>query len=200
MEGITVYVASEANWFDIITTVLTIAVSLIAIWISLRTYKSQIIHDRNSVRPIIDIVIGYYEDDLFVKLRNSGVGPAIVKQLVCSCDEEETSSLISLIPISYECKVGTELIHVDFSEFTDYVESIDGRAIAPNSEIILLRLQNQSYKKVHILRKILKDVTVKVQYSDIYDSQIWESIRLLSEFSEPSIALYSLLGDKPSNS
>ena len=54
-------------------------------------------------KPIIDILLGDYENDIYVKIMNNGVGPAIIDKLICEYEgtmelsERRTFALIKLL-------------------------------------------------------------------------------------------------------
>lgn len=66
-----------------VTKILTIIIALAAVFISIITYRSQVEHNKNSVKPIIDISLGDYVNDLFAKVKNKGVGPAKIQSIHC---------------------------------------------------------------------------------------------------------------------
>ena len=64
----------------------------------------------------------------------------------------------------------------------DYVEDVDGRTIAVRGKVVLLRISPESDDVRRILREKLANVTVKVEYFDIYGKKQPEETRLLNFF------------------
>jgi hypothetical protein len=60
---------------------IALVLSLISLWISIAALRHQRKHNRLSVRPLAYIMIGDYEDRVFVKLTNNGTGPMIIKSI-----------------------------------------------------------------------------------------------------------------------
>jgi transposase InsO family protein len=87
-----------ASW----TAIAALFVSVISIFIAVVNMSMQRAHNRKSVLPIANISIGDYENAIFVRLRNVGVGPMIVESLVVARrdknDESTGKAIIDFMP------------------------------------------------------------------------------------------------------
>lgn len=181
MEEIIAHIVQPFNLFDAAIAICTIVLSVVAIVISIITFRSQKEHNKNSVRPILNIVFGDYEDDIYVRIDNNGVGPAIIKKIECSyCTEVSKvteNSLVDLISHWKSAQENADYLSETLDYFTDFVENIKDRAIAPGHKIVLLQLTDPAYGQRIELRRFLKEVNVKISYTDIYNSKPWNCSR-----------------------
>lgn len=182
MTEVVAHIIQPRDWVQITISVCSILTSIVAVIISITTYKSQVEHNKNSVRPIIDIIFGDYEDDIYVRIDNNGVGPAIIKGVLCLNGQKKADSLIKLIPQKARLTTPYCDESIKLSPFSDFVENISGRTLAPGGHITLLQLSNPDPKKRTILRYILKDIALQVEYTDIYKKETMNTQRELSFF------------------
>lgn len=156
------------DYFGFIINVISLLIAVASAIIALVMLRIQKKHNLNSIKPIIDIIVGDYEDNIYVKLKNMGVGPAIIDKLTCvykgsmPLTEVSSSSLISLLTDS---KASSSII----KGYSTFVEDVKGRTIPSNDEIVLMRLRDGDDKDNTALRLVLKDITILVEYRDIYD-------------------------------
>jgi hypothetical protein len=156
-------------------------VSLVSILLTICTLWLQRRHNFKSLTPIASVLVGDYEDRLEVKLRNSGVGPLIVKRFTTSDGSQERDDVISLMP-----SLPSEIY---WSTFT---ENIDGRCIPSDKAVILIQLRGDPNESVFAsfrdqVRLALSRLTVKVEYKDIYDRKMPVKQRDLKWFARHSI-------------
>lgn len=148
-----------------------IFISVFALFISIITMFFQQKHNKNSVIPLGRIIVGDYEDDIFVKIVNSGTGPLIVEKLYCNLKNEKiTDTLIELLEEILENEIAT-----------DFVEDITNRVISPNKEIILFRITREEEIEEQLKKKLrqrLSDVTIEIKYKDIYNQSFIEKRKL----------------------
>lgn len=191
MEEIIAHVVQPTNWIDIGTSIFSLVLSVVAIIISINTYRSQKEHNKNSVRPILNIVLGDYEDDLYVRVENNGVGPAIVSSIncTCSCFRElmSANSLVDLIPYEATVQGKNGGANANMHSFTDFVEDITGRTIPPGGSITLLQIENPKREQLLAFRNFLQECSVEIGYTDIYSSNPWECKRSLDFFGRTLI-------------
>lgn len=172
---------------DIIQTIIKVLdtptiTSIMAVAISFITYKSQKKHNQNSVRPILDIIFGDYEDDIFVKVVNNGVGPGIIRSVEFKKGTEEEGSLIALMPKKIMVKIDGRTVEAELQEYVTFMEEVDGRAIPPGGEILFLRYQPEGKYDLYGIRKALSDIMVTIRYTDIYEKKTWEAKRMFDFF------------------
>lgn len=163
---------------DVVTAgaaVLALLVSLISILFTVGSMAMQRGHNRKSVLPIGHISVGDYEDDIFVRLRNDGIGPMIVDKVSVNTkgNDEPQDALIDCLP--------------DGITWSTFVANISGRAISPEQYVTLVRLQGDSddpeFSKVkQSVRRALSVLTVTVEYKNIYDERMLPARRDLSWF------------------
>ena len=55
MEEIIAHIVQPISWIDVIISICSLLISVIAGIISINTYRSQKEHNKNSVRPILNI-------------------------------------------------------------------------------------------------------------------------------------------------
>lgn len=158
----------DSDMSMLIVSILAFVVSVISLACAIKFNKSQIIHNKNSVRPISAIKIGDYEDNIYVKLENVGTGPLRVIRMTCQRNGEEFSELISMMP-SIE------------QEWATFVECIDGWTIPVGGEIILVRIEPEDDFTRNLLRESLSNITIALEYQDVYGTKFSDS-KLLDFF------------------
>ena len=187
MQEIVAHIIQPTDYIQLIISISTALTSLAAIFISVITYRSQVRHNKNSVRPILDVIFGDYENDLYVRVDNHGVGPAIIKSVVCRSGRREEPCLVSLIPERVTLTTPTISRTVKLFALTDFVEDMTGRTIPPQGRVVLLRLpQPHEYRRA-ALRCVLRDIRIQIQYTDIYGKEIFTTERDLSFFGRTLI-------------
>lgn len=153
-----------------ITSVFAVIVSIISIIFTVIFSIQQIKHNKNSVRPIAAIQCSDYENLISVSIRNVGTGPLTVDKLTCKYkDNIENSTLIDLLQL---------LIPNINQNWDDYVENIDGWTIPVCDKITLIRITPRNDDVKTKLRKILKDVTIYIDYHDIYETKFQNERKL----------------------
>lgn len=164
-------------------SLMALAISFVSILLTFISLRNQRIHYRKSVKPIAVILLGDYEDYVFVKIINSGLGPLIIDELEVKNGNVKSNNLIEIV--SVEPPV--------FTEWSDYVIESEGRALGVKEELILLEIgieedfsdkEFKEYDKfISEVRKFLSKSTIKVSYKDLYGKSYTET-RNLTLFSE----------------
>lgn len=137
-------------------------------------------HNRKSVLPIGHFSVGDYENQIFVHLRNDGVGPMIIEKLTVEKggnSEQAKSAIIEFMP---ELPGGYL--------WSNFVEDISGRALSAEKNIVLISLEGDQEEKgfiaaKQIVRKALSDLAVKVEYKNIYGEEMPPVSRSLRWFA-----------------
>lgn len=169
------YLVTKPEVANAIATVASAALAVVAciiavvsLLVSRKTLEHQQEHNRLSVRPIPSIVVGDYEDRLFVKIVNNGVGPLLVKKIRTPGSADPENALITHMP---------ELLPQAF--WTNFVEDTSGRSIPPGSELVLMDLDSGSSNlEAHYslsrdrVRVALGELSVELEYTDIYNSEL----------------------------
>lgn len=155
-----------------------VVLSLISLYVAHAGLRHQREHNRLSVRPLAYLVLGDYQNQLFVKLRNNGTGPMVVKSIVIVGAKDPTRPLIDSMPPLLP-KVS----------WTTFVEDCAGRSVPAGGELVLLELSSESsassaqfelYRDK--VRLALGKLDVRAEYTDIYGSELPEAKRSLKFF------------------
>jgi hypothetical protein len=141
-------------------------IAVISLQVSRKTLQHQHEHNRMSVRPLASIMVGDFENRLYVKLVNNGVGPMIITRLIVPGATEPNRALIFHMP---------DLHPKVF--WTTFVEDTSGRSIQPGSEIVLLDLDSASSASAgqftlsrNLVRTALGKLALEVHYTDVYNT------------------------------
>jgi hypothetical protein len=138
---------------------------------SLETSKAQRKHNQLSVTPLVNIMFGDYDNDLFVKLVNNGTGPMVIKSITVIGAANPSEPLIDAMP---------DLPRDDLVSWRHFIGDATGRSIrAGGGEISLLHLCDngeEALKDVFALsrdtvRAALGPLTLRVDYTDIYEKR-----------------------------
>jgi hypothetical protein len=161
-----------------IMAAVAVFLSVVSIWISRSSLRSQQDHNRISVRPLAYVVIGDYENHQFVKIRNNGTGPLVIKEIKVIGAENPSKPLIYAMPRLYP--------EVSWQNF---VEDCSGRSIPVGGELELLSLNIEcsTSEAMYVLarsnvRKALGELEIHVEYTDIYESKLPAARRNLKFF------------------
>ena len=151
-----------ASAFGTIFSAITAAIALITTFWGLAIQRR---HNILSVCPKANFVFGNYEDDIYIKLTNVGIGPLIIKKLYIKKNQEIFESI--------KASLGNEFNNI---EFRDYVESVTDRVIPPGDNLMLIRYMprednrnDQEYKR--LLRKHLSQLECVVEFIDLYEKK-----------------------------
>lgn len=150
------WIAKNAS---VIVAVCAAIISLASLAVAIRALRSQREHNYLSVRLIGHFSRGDYEDCIFVKLKNYGVGPLLIGSFIVQAAQSTHKRLIDAL--------GSVASETTWDTFTD---TIDGRALAPNKEFVLLKGSfSTSQKAVKAkIRLALSKMTLRLTYKDIY--------------------------------
>jgi hypothetical protein len=111
---------------------------------ALRSWLADTPGLRQQVLPIGHIGVGDYENKLYVRLWNHGVGPMIVERMRIT--ETKTEKQVSNAIIDAMPKLPNDYA------WTNFVEDISGRAIAARDSIMLIQLEgdpsNDGFKEI----------------------------------------------------
>lgn len=155
---------------------LALLVSAISVGISVWAVRSQRTHNELSVRPLAEITVADYENSLRVKLRNNGIGPMIVKAVAVSDGASIKSTVLAWMP-TLPCG----------RPWTHFADVLQDRTLSPTSEIVLLELtateDDPEFAACrNMVRAALAPLTVTVEYTNIYNSDMPPRVKALSWF------------------
>lgn len=164
---------------DFATVFVGIGALLTAYWsfkLSTNALDTQTRHNRLTQQPYPYLAVGDYEERLFVKFVNDGVGPFIIKSVQVCMANECKNDLISWMEPPPEGIA-----------WVDFVSTFVGRALRPGSEIVLLALEGNPGESDFIefrddCRRRLSRLTVHLDYTDSYEHEYPTYHRVLEWF------------------
>jgi hypothetical protein len=158
------------------TAIAALFVSSVSIFIAIANFVMQRRHNRKSVLPIGHVSVGDYENHIFVSLRNDGVGPMIIESVAVSSGnpgEETRSAIIDFMP--------------EGISWTTFVGDVSGRALSAEKSIVLISLEGDAQDDAFVtvrqmVRRALSNLSIKVEYGNIYGKKMTPASRSLSWF------------------
>jgi hypothetical protein len=149
-----------------VIALLAFIISVLSVVFTWKALKHQRIHNSLSVRPLPYITVGDYENKLYVKIRNNGTGPLIIKALTVPGAEDPSIPLVNNMP--------TLLPGVVWTNFTG---ATSGRSVPAGGEMVLLELSDSSVGAQFQLsrdkvRETLGKLSLTLDYTDIYSNKL----------------------------
>ena len=166
----------SADQVNVIVAMGALAVASFSLIVSVVTLFIQRIHNRKSVNPVAQFHLKNYVNCLEISLSNKGIGPMIIKSFRVSIGDTRKTSIIDHMPDLPKSM-----------PWRTYIREIDGRALAPNEEITLLRFDGKKDdKKFCKLRDKIRDAlapgVMTIEYTDVYNSTLPSKIESLDWF------------------
>ncbi|ELP5715284.1 hypothetical protein H4F75_10275 [Enterobacter asburiae] len=159
---------------ELIVSFCAMITSVISLFIAYKAQVHQQKHNQLSVKPLAEFLIGDYEDVIFIKIKNQGTGPLIVKEFLT---QDSSNSYDRIMDAISEIK-----LNILWERFTD---NIDGRIIAVDKELILLQASFEASEKrlQKIIRSELSLLELNLTYNDIYGIEQPKLAKKLDWFS-----------------
>jgi hypothetical protein len=150
---------------ELIVAIAAVAISVISLVASIYFRKSAQEHNRKSVLPIPYLDRSDYEEHAHIRIYNKGTGPMVVTSLTARHPDGAEGQIIDIIPPPPEGYL-----------FSDYTRILDPRPIPPGDYSELLAadfdlVQAEAIQYRNDLRRFLKDMFVRCEYTDVYNSQ-----------------------------
>ena len=145
---------------------LALLVSLATGIITYFTFHIQRKHNRRSLMPIINVNPFDYSNCLRIDLKNEGVGPAIIQKIIVEKNEhEKKSSVYDWMP-----SLPTGL------SYSNYLTRDENIPMSPDKtiEVICIKLDPNKEEERQFreqMRGVLRQLTIKVEYTDVYNSK-----------------------------
>jgi hypothetical protein len=163
------FLVSNSAFVTAWTAIAALFVSLLSIILTCLSLWMQRTHNRKAVLPIGHIVVGDYEDDIFVRLRNDGVGPLILENVTVFRNGSRKNTKTALIDFMPELPGGYA--------WTTFVRGVNGRALSPDGQITLIELKGEpSYEDFDsskvIVRRELSTLCIEISYRNIYGDKM----------------------------
>ena len=161
-----------------------ISVTLLSFLVPMLIFVLQIKHDENSLRPYINFNLTRNKDSVDIVIKNAGVGPAIIEDIVIKQNGEivNADSLYDGIDwdkeYSFTCNDGMIISNKKLNDsfVTDYYIDFIGDTLAPGEEKILLKYtpdeeEGAIVEQIRIMRYALTKMETTIKYTDIYDNK-----------------------------
>ena len=161
-----------------ITALCAVIISFVSISLTAVTIWLQRRHNFKSVMPIADINLQDYESFISVEVKNTGIGPLIINEVIVfnSDNGEKKNNVIDWLPD----------LPLDYTWDT-FISHLHGRVIAPNQKIVLAKLSGDLEDHTYIysrnlVRNTLSKLILIIKYSDIYGRKMNPIIRPMDWF------------------
>lgn len=148
-----------------VAATLAVLIALLSICLTVWTIKSQNRHNRLSVQPILSIIPSDYVNRISVKIRNDGSGPLRVELFEVTDGSETKFNLIDWMPKNPE--------NIYWAKFQNH---LNGVAVLPGEETFIIDLDGDIHDPVFVkyaqeCRKILSGLSLRIIYTDVYNSR-----------------------------
>jgi hypothetical protein len=167
---------AHAGLAGVVVSLLALLVSCAAIILAAVSMHLQREHNYKSLTPIATISIGDYEDNIFVSVENTGIGPLIVTSLRVTDGKTTKNDIISWMPDLPQGMV-----------WDDFHTNLPASCVPAGSTVKLMELSGdpddlQFAKARDNSRRVLQQLDVIVEYKDIYERPMPSAERTLSWF------------------
>lgn len=136
---------------SLLTLIATIFISIKAYKVSKKANEIS----SNAIKPYLNIIVGDYNNKTYVKIRNSGLGTAIIKDIKFVRENVNAESIMKLAEL-YDSELGRE-------NYNTFVEDIKERGIAPQEDIIILEKEYKKMWKISKRTKFLLLFYIKIK-------------------------------------
>jgi hypothetical protein len=155
---------------------LALIVSATSIYFTYRALQIQREHNYKTVQPILGIRVGDHSDRLYVEIANKGVGPLIIKKMLVTNGVSDKKNIIDWMPVLN-----------DNISWKNYMSNINEMCLYPSESLLLIELtgntKSPKFKKARFeARKALSQLTIGIQYVDIYGRLMPDKIKRLTYF------------------
>lgn len=151
----------------------------VLVYLALAVHRLETQREREFVRPFANLDSGDYEDNIYVKIQNVGLGPMVITKCECYSALEPTKKTADLV------KLMPGLGGYPWKTFT-----IGGppNVIPRDGESILIQLTPKGEEKEFAplrtqVRRALRDIVVEVHYEDMFGNAMKPAVAALSGFS-----------------
>ena len=152
-----------------IAAIAAVITSVVSIIFTVNFSKQQMLHNRNSLKPICEIKLSDYENRIAVSIANVGTGPLTITEIMCSDTKLKSSILLRLMPNIKQY-------------WTTFTEDITGWTIPVSGKLILIELQPENDDIRQLIRSVLAKINIYIKYTDVYGT-IFEKHKLLDFFA-----------------
>lgn len=180
MKDITALLAANHDLVTAITAVAALFVSAVSIILAIFNMTTQRTHNRKSVMPIAHVRVGDYENRIFVRLRNDGVGPMLIDTIAVAKRGAKNKKQATLMEFMPDLPAGIF--------WTTFVADLSGWALSANNDLPLLLLEGDAGDPKFVgarqsVRQALAELKIEIRYRDIYGRQMPPAVRDLEWFA-----------------
>jgi hypothetical protein len=164
-----------------ISAVAALFVSTVSILLAIFNMTTQRTHNRKSLMPIAHVRLGDYENRIFVRLHNDGIGPMIIDSFVVATNRrgkgKKRGSFLDFMP---DLPPGVL--------WTTFVTDLSGWSLSADKDITLLLLEGDPSNQAFVaarqsVRQALAELKVTIKYRDIYGHKMPTATRDLEWFA-----------------
>jgi len=162
MNGLLQLIRQNPGQVSVIVALMALFVSFLSILLTIVSLYLSRQHNYKSLTPIASIPFSDYENQVAVKIKNTGVGPLIIGTFRATRGKRTEDDLISLMP---ELPQGML--------WDTFFDDLDGACIPPGEQLGVLQLSGNSEDRRFgeardACRRALAEITVVLTYKDIY--------------------------------
>jgi hypothetical protein len=157
------FIVNNPDKAAIIIAGLALILSFVSTILALWSVLLQRIHNRVSVRPIIDHYFTVADNHLCVAIKNNGLGPLIIVKFDVYKDNKIISNnLMDLLPLP------TEQFH-----YKKNIPELINSVLSPDEELRIFEFDAEYYTKEYVefrnkVWKILAPLSIQIHYKSIY--------------------------------
>jgi hypothetical protein len=161
----TVFAITEQSHSTELLSILAFFVAVIALFTSIWQGIIARTHNRKSVRPIPDLYLGNFINQVQICVRNYGIGPLLVKNFSVSGSGKQADSIVEIV-----CSPPNDFPWANYSCSTQFT-------ISAGEEKEMLRFELPKIENRHCntfliqLKSELSKLVVEFDYEDIYGKQ-----------------------------
>ena len=156
------------NHSTAIIAIVALLTSVISTLISFYTFRLQRTHYLKTVMPIIHIGQWDYENNLFVTLNNVGYGLAMVKEIVVfNKTDEKKNCIYYWLPKKLPGNMNYKEYWTGYKNFVVQPSQIIKLIEVPVNTAIAEEIETREQ-----IRAVLRQLTVRVTYEDIYKNKM----------------------------
>lgn len=144
--------------------VLSIVISLFALLATFYQLYLQRLHNKKSLKPLPQIVLSDHERQIFVQLRNNGVGPLIIEKFTFIKNGVDYSNIEDCMDINPKTFMHDSQSHESMRQ-----------VILPGSFLNIFETrfgELEAEPEINHIRRQLAPITLKVSCRDIYENKI----------------------------
>lgn len=166
------------NWEGIVALLAMLA-TMVSSYFAYRTFHLQRIHNVKSVRPILLIGQWDYENKIIIDLRNQGPGVGIVKNVrVYKNDNDVKTCIFHWLPERLPGDMNYKEYWTGYKDF-----AIKAGEIFKLIELLIDTSKPDEIATREAIRGILRQLTIEVDYEDIYENKMTKLIKPLTLFA-----------------